>query len=119
MTLAKAIMETGIKPDKTLVFALWTAEEKGLLGSRYYIQNLTYPIKNLRLNYNFDMISRYMSDNESRKVALVYSESCPVLRTITEEISGNTALIWISIFSLRKFLPEVVMTGRSSMQGFR
>ena len=85
MTLAKAIMETGIKPDKTLVFALWTAEEKGLLGSRYYIQNLTYPIKNLRLNYNFDMISRYMSDNESRKVALVYSESCPVLRTITEE----------------------------------
>lgn len=85
MTLAKAIMETGIKPDKTLVFALWTAEEKGLLGSRYYIQNLTYPIKNLRLNYNFDMISRYMSDNETRKVSLVYSESCPVFRTITKE----------------------------------
>ncbi len=69
MTIAKAIMETGIKPDKTIVIALWTAEEEGLLGSRYYVENLSYPLKNLRLNVNFDMISRYMSDNDPKKVS--------------------------------------------------
>ena len=85
ITIAKAIMETGIKPDKTIVIALWTAEEEGLLGSRYYIENITYPLKNIRLNVNFDMISRYMSDDDPKKVAMIYTESCPGFRTITEQ----------------------------------
>ena len=85
MTLAKAIMETGKKPEKSIVIALWTAEEKGLLGSRYYVDNLPYPLKNLRLNVNFDMISRYIADNEPNKVIMTYSSSCPGFRDITEE----------------------------------
>lgn len=85
MTIAKAIMETGIKPAKTIVIALWTAEEGGLLGSRYYIENLTYPLKKLRLNLNLDMISRYMADNDPKKVAMIYTESYPGFRTITEQ----------------------------------
>jgi hypothetical protein len=31
MTIAKAIMEMGVKPDKTIIIALWSAEEAGLL----------------------------------------------------------------------------------------
>jgi hypothetical protein len=85
LTIAKACMEAGIRPDKTLVFALWTAEEEGLLGSRYYVENLAYPSDNLRLNVNFDMISRYISENEQKKVAMIYTEKFPVFRTITEE----------------------------------
>lgn len=84
MTIARAIIETGKKPDKTIIIALWTAEEKGLLGSRYYIDNLTYPLKNLRLNINFDMISRYIADNEINKVFMTYSSSCPGFRDLTE-----------------------------------
>jgi hypothetical protein len=83
MTVAKAIMETGKKPEKTIIIALWTAEEEGLLGSRYYIRNLTYPLKNLRLNVNFDMISRYISDNEPKKVTMTYTSSCPNFKDIT------------------------------------
>jgi hypothetical protein len=85
MTIAKAFMESGIKPAKTLIFALWSGEEEGLLGSRYYVENLKYPGKNLRLNVNFDMISRYISDNEPKKVSMIYTESYSVFRTITEE----------------------------------
>ena len=85
MSIAKAIMETGTKPDKTIVIALWTAEEEGLLGSRYYVENLSYPLKNLRLNVNFDMISRYMSDNDPKKVSMIYTESYPGFRSITEK----------------------------------
>jgi hypothetical protein len=85
LTLAKAIMESGVKPARTIIFALWAAEEQGLLGSRYYVDNLTYPVKNLRLNVNFDMISRYISDDDTKKVIMTYTESCPEFRTITEE----------------------------------
>ncbi len=85
LTLAKAIMETGKKPEKSIIIALWTAEEKGLLGSRYYVNNLSYPLKNLRLNVNFDMISRYIADNEPNKVIMTYSSSCPGFRDLTED----------------------------------
>lgn len=84
MTIAKAFMESGRKPEKTIVIALWTAEEQGLLGSEYYVKNPGYPLKNLRLNVNFDMISRYIADNDPDKVIMTYTESNPEFRTITE-----------------------------------
>jgi hypothetical protein len=83
MTLAKAIMQTGKKPEKTILVALWTAEEEGLLGSRYWIQNPTCPLKNVLLNVNFDMISRYISENEQKKVTLTYTNSYPGFKDIT------------------------------------
>jgi|WetSurMetagenome_2_1015567.scaffolds.fasta_scaffold00464_8 hypothetical protein len=83
MTLAKAIMETGKKPEKTIIIALWTAEEEGLLGSRYYVGHISYPVNNLRLNVNFDMISRYITEEEPRKVTMTYTSSFPVFKDIT------------------------------------
>src|SRR5674476_1172278 len=85
MTLAKAIMETGKKPEKTIIIALWTAEEEGLLGSRYYVENFPYPLNNIRLNVNFDMISRYMTESDPKKVNMIYTDSYPGFRTITEQ----------------------------------
>jgi hypothetical protein len=85
MTIAKAIMESGIKPSKTIIIALWSAEEEGLLGSRHYVENLQYPLSNLRLNVNFDMISRYTKDDDPKKVSMIYTESFPAFRSITEE----------------------------------
>jgi len=85
ITIAKAVTETGIKPDKTLIFALWTAEEQGLLGSQFYVGNLPYPKSNLRLNINFDMISRYISDDDPKKVIMTYTDSCPEFKSMTEE----------------------------------
>ncbi len=84
MTLARALAATGEKPDKTIIIAFWTAEEKGLLGSRYYVENLPWPAKNVRLNINFDMISRYISENETKKVTMTYTDRYPSFRAITE-----------------------------------
>jgi hypothetical protein len=83
MTIAKAIIETGIKPEKTIIIALWTAEEEGLLGSKYWVQNPTVPLNNVKLNVNFDMISRYISENEPKKVTMTYTISNPGFRDIT------------------------------------
>jgi hypothetical protein len=83
MTLAKAIMDTGKKPEKTILIALWTAEEEGLLGSKYWVQNPTIPIKNVKMNMNFDMISRYFSVTDTKKVTMGYSISSPVFKDIT------------------------------------
>lgn len=83
MTIARAVLASGKKPEKTIIVALWTAEEEGLLGSRYWVQNPTVPLKNVAINVNFDMISRYISENEQKKVTMTYTDTYPVFKDIT------------------------------------
>lgn len=58
LNIAKAIAANPVKPKRSIVFALWTGEEEGLLGSRYYVQNPVFPIEKTVGYLNFDMISR-------------------------------------------------------------
>ena len=56
MEIAEAFAKNPVKPKRSIVFALWTGEEKGLLGSRYYV---AYPfIEKTAVNLNLDMICR-------------------------------------------------------------
>ncbi len=45
-------------PLRTIVFIGFSAEESGLNGSRFYVDNPIYPIKDTVLMMNFDMIGR-------------------------------------------------------------
>jgi Peptidase family M28 len=58
LNIAKAIAASPVKPKRSIIFALWTGEEEGLLGSRYYAQNPPYPIEKTVGYLNYDMISR-------------------------------------------------------------
>lgn len=56
MEIAEAFAKNPVKPKRSILFALWTGEEKGLLGSRYYV---AHPhIEKTAANLNLDMISR-------------------------------------------------------------
>lgn len=54
---AKAKAE-GHGPRRSILFMPVSAEEKGLLGSRYYSENPLFPHKNTVANLNIDMIGR-------------------------------------------------------------
>ncbi|MBL8650621.1 MAG: M20/M25/M40 family metallo-hydrolase [Sphingopyxis sp.] len=43
-------------PDRSLVFAFWTAEERGLLGSEAYAQNPVYPVEKTVANLGLDIL---------------------------------------------------------------
>ncbi|MBC7350354.1 MAG: M20/M25/M40 family metallo-hydrolase [Candidatus Aminicenantes bacterium] len=58
IAIARAMALNPVKPKRSVVFCLWTGEEKGLLGSRYYVQNPTFPIEKTVGYLNYDMISR-------------------------------------------------------------
>ncbi|HEX8277035.1 MAG TPA: M28 family metallopeptidase [Longimicrobiaceae bacterium] len=47
----------GPRPERTLVFAAWTAEEKGLLGSEYYAANPVYPLETTVAGFNVDALA--------------------------------------------------------------
>jgi len=59
LNLARAFAANPQKPKRTLVFCLWCGEEKGLLGSEYFVANPPRLLQAKTVAYlNFDMISR-------------------------------------------------------------
>ncbi len=56
MELARAWSTQPSKPKRSAIFLAVTAEEKGLLGSKYYAQKPVVPLGKTALNINFDMI---------------------------------------------------------------
>jgi len=57
MELARALA-TEKKPRRTIVFALWGSEEKGLVGVRYFLKHPTFDLQNVVANLEFEMIGR-------------------------------------------------------------
>ena len=50
--------KAGKSPERSILVLWVTAEEKGLLGSRYYVENPLFPIENTVADINIDMIGR-------------------------------------------------------------
>ena len=49
-------------PAGDVVFALWSGEELGLLGSRHWCANPTVPLERVSMNLNLDMVGRAESN---------------------------------------------------------
>jgi hypothetical protein len=69
LNLARAFAANPEKPKRTVVFCLWTGEEEGLLGSRYYVQNPLYPMDKTLSYFNMDMISRPYTEQNLNRMA--------------------------------------------------
>ena len=50
------LFAAGPRPQRTLIFAAWTAEERGLLGSEYYAQHPLFPMEKMVANLTFDTL---------------------------------------------------------------
>ena len=48
----------GIRPERTVIFALWDAEERGLLGAWHYTESPTHRLADIVAVLNLDMIGR-------------------------------------------------------------
>lgn len=76
LQIARAFLESGVKPERTIIFALWDGEEKGLLGSEHFVQ--TYPdLSKIKGYINFDMIGRNNNEAKPKHVVYFYTEAHP------------------------------------------
>lgn len=76
LQIARAFVESGIQPERTVIFALWDGEEKGLLGSEYFMQTWENP-EQIKGYLNFDMIGRNNDESRPRHVVYFYTEAHP------------------------------------------
>ncbi|WP_299825935.1 M28 family metallopeptidase [uncultured Pontibacter sp.] len=57
--IAEAFTKMEAKPKRSILFLAVTAEEKGLLGSKYYASNPLYPLEKTVANINMDVLNAY------------------------------------------------------------
>ncbi|UTP40222.1 M28 family metallopeptidase [Phenylobacterium sp. LH3H17] len=120
MEIARAF-KAGPRPDRTLVFAAWTAEERGLLGSEYYGVNPTVPLETMAANLTMDvlqpvgpardvvLIGAGQSDLEDQLAAAAKRQD----RTVTPDAHPERALFYrADHFSLAKRgVPVLLLMG--------
>jgi len=63
--------KNGIIPEKNILFIAFDAEEKGMLGSSYFINNVPDTIGSIILNINLDMLGRNRR-NDSKYNKIVF-----------------------------------------------
>lgn len=78
--LARIFSNQRPKPRRTIVFAAFSGEEEGLLGSNYYVNHPSVPVANTVAMINMDMIGR-MKD---RKLVIGGVGTAPEWRAMIE-----------------------------------
>jgi hypothetical protein len=94
LEVAEAYGTNPLKPKRTIIFITFTAEEKGLLGSKYYVENPIFSLDKTVAMFQLDMIGRNNmdKDEESNSVTLFYSAQAPELKTISDESNKSLEL---------------------------
>lgn len=58
MEMARQMKKSGFKPKRTMLFALWGAEEEGLVGSSYYAHHPVYPLNKTVASFALDCVGQ-------------------------------------------------------------
>ncbi len=69
MALAKRLGADKGKIKRSIIFAAFSGEEIGLLGSKYFINNPLVDLKKIKTMFNFDMVGRFDKSNNSISVS--------------------------------------------------
>ncbi|MBP5486496.1 MAG: M20/M25/M40 family metallo-hydrolase [Bacteroidales bacterium] len=54
MEVARLLATSGAKPKRSIMICLWTGEEYGLLGSKFFVENKTVPLEKISNYFNRD-----------------------------------------------------------------
>ncbi len=74
LQVAKAFLASGQQPERTVIFAFWDGEEKGLLGSEYFMLNCQFT-KSIKGYLNYDMIGRNSNEANPAQMDYYYTEA--------------------------------------------
>ena len=107
MEIAQAFMlakKEGNGPRRSILIMPVSGEEKGLLGSKYYVDNPIYPLENTIVNLNIDMIGRI--DDYYDNPDYVYLIGSDRLSTELHQISEDINKQYINLKLDYKFNEE-------------
>lgn len=72
LQIARAFLASGQQPERNVIVAFWDGEEKGLLGSKYFVQTCPF-LSQIKGYLNFDMIGRNNKPQQPKQVVYFYT----------------------------------------------
>jgi hypothetical protein len=100
--LARAFALNPVKPKRSLLFVVFAAEERGLLGAYHYVAHPLRPLATTRAEINFDMIGRNeaadarvqteISPDTSNELGLIGTHYSPDYRAVVERSNEMVGL---------------------------
>lgn len=88
LEVVQAFSEMKVRPRHSILFVLWDGEEKGLLGSKYWVEHPTIDRNRVRLFINLDMVGRL----RNQKVEIYGTRTWPGLRQVVSRANSATGL---------------------------
>jgi Zn-dependent M28 family amino/carboxypeptidase len=70
LNIAKAFTKLSVKPERSILFLAVTAEEKGLVGAKYYATHPLYPLEKTVANINVDGINQWGKTSDFTVIGL-------------------------------------------------
>ena len=84
------LFAAGPRPQRSIVFAFWAAEEKGLLGSEHYASNPVYPLETTVAGFNIDALS---ATGRARDVLVVGFGQSDLEDRLNQVLASNSRVI--------------------------
>ncbi len=84
------VFAAGPRTQRSIVFAFWTAEEKGLLGSEYYASDPVFPLETTVAGFNIDALS---ATGRARDVLVVGSGQTDIEARLQQVLASSSRVI--------------------------
>lgn len=86
LEIAEAFTKLATPPKRSVLFLAVTAEEKGLLGTKYYATNPLYPLNKTLANINMDGINQW---GRTKDITMVGDDNSTLVELLRETASAQ------------------------------
>ena len=90
LEIAEAFTKLGTPPKRSILFLAVTAEEKGLLGAKYYGENPLYPLNKTLANINMDGVNQW---GRTKDITMVGDDNSTLIDLLREVSKMQTRVV--------------------------
>jgi len=90
LEIAEAFTKLATPPKRSVLFLAVTAEEKGLLGAKYYAENPLYPLNKTLANINMDGVNQW---GRTKDVTMVGDDNSTLIDLLKEAASSQARVV--------------------------
>ncbi|HEX2271918.1 MAG TPA: M28 family metallopeptidase [Pyrinomonadaceae bacterium] len=88
--IAEAFTKLATPPKRTILFLAVTAEEKGLLGAKYYAENPLYPLNKTLANINMDGVNQW---GRTKDITMVGDDNSTLIDLLREAATAQGRVV--------------------------
>lgn len=90
LEIAEAFTRLATPPKRSVLFLFVTAEEKGLLGTKYYAENPLYPLNKTLANINMDGVNQW---GRTRDITMVGDDNSTLIDLLKEAATAQNRVV--------------------------